>query len=192
MSEGQKRRFANDAERKKMSEAMKGNTIRKGKVLSEETKQKMRDSQNRRHAEGALKTKLMMLTGCSNDQYLLAFARYNNNKRRGVAGFTLEQEIARSMETDNGKIIMDENRKQDHRSIQVNGEVPLTEAPAAPDSPIRIVMVFPAEAPAEEDPLPCDSELVDEAFMFQVRKSLVSLHAKIKINRNTAWVDELD
>jgi len=129
----------------------------------------------------------MTLTGCSNDQYMLAVARYRSNKNRGTAGFTLEQEIARSMETDNGKIITDETRKQDHLRIQVNGEVPLEKAP---DSPIRIVMVFP-EAPTEapEDPLPCDSELVDEAFMFQVRKSLVSLHAKIG---RSHWVDELD
>jgi hypothetical protein len=144
-----------------------------GKKLSEETKQKMREGQRKRRAEGAMKSKLMTLTGCSEDQYLRAIARYNINKKRDTAGFTLEQEIARSMETDDGKIIMDETLKRRKLLIQVNGEVPLEEAPA-------------------EDPLPCDSELVDEAFMFQVRKSLVSLHAKIRINRNTAWVDELD
>ena len=92
----------------------------------------------------------------------------------------MEQEIARAMERPDGKVVAGQTYKKSNEAIQHNNEVPSLERTAK-----RRKRILPPEAP-----LPCDTELVDEAFMFEVRKSLVSLHAKI--NRHWGWVDELD
>lgn len=130
----------------------------------------------------SMSRKMIELTGCSEEQYTRAYGRYKANQKNAGA-FTLQQEIARSMETEDGRVGGSKFGKKHFVALQHDGDVPSLERK-------RRKRILPP-APAE-DPLPCDSELVDEAFMFEVRKSLVSLHAKIAISKCSSWVDELD
>jgi len=69
----------------------------------------------------------MKKTGCTTRQYALAYKRAHNHKYFGhpTEGFTLEQEIARAMETADGKIVNGKTRKRNGPAIQDDGNVPV-------------------------------------------------------------------
>jgi hypothetical protein len=66
-------------------------------------------------------------TGCSTDQYKRAYGRWYNLRYFGneATGFTLEQEIVRAMETDNGTVVKGATRKKTCLAVQDNGVVPV-------------------------------------------------------------------
>lgn len=72
----------------------------------------------------------MKKTGCTAKQYSLAYKRVYNHKYFGhnTSGFTLEQEIARSMETADGKVVNGKTRKRNGPAIQDDGVVPVLKA----------------------------------------------------------------
>lgn len=182
LSAAMKRRFANPDYRKKQAEHLK--TLRKNPTFKE-AQQKAFDASDQR--------KWMTATGCSGAQYIKAYRRWkSNHENHHATAFSMEQEIARAMDRPDGKVVAGHTRKVQAAKIQANGEVPVPvrRKRILPPAPEASAVPPPMDECWTEDPLPCDTELVDEAFMFEVRKSLVSLHAKI--NRHWGWVDELD
>jgi hypothetical protein len=186
LSASVKKRFENPDYRKRQNELLK--KLRDDPELAA----KRKEAATKAFEKSDLR-KWIATTGCSEEQYYKAYTRWSKNRdNHSSTAFSMEQEIARSMDRPDGKVVVGHTRKVSGVKIQANGEVPVPvrrkrRLPPAPDAS---AVPPPMDGCWTEDPLPCDTELVDEAFMFQVRKSLVSLHAKI--NRHWGWVDELD
>ena len=185
LSAAMKRRFANPDYKEKQSEHLK--RLRDDPALKE--------AQQRAFDNHSDKRKWMAATGCSNAQYLKAYRRWKNNEENhNATAFSMEQEIARAMNRPDGKVVTGYTRKVQAAKIQANGEVPMPvrrkkQSPRAPDAS---AVPPPMDGCWAEDPLPCESELVDEEFMFEVRKSLVLLHVKMNKPMTGVWIHELD
>ena len=105
-----------------------------GKPKSEEAKAKMRLAQQERRINSK-QNEIMAATGCTKEQYKRAFYRWRGNKLNGDHGFTLEQEITRSMETDNGTLIAGVTWKKKIEAVQMDGDVPVPcEQRSAPEA----------------------------------------------------------
>jgi len=90
-------------------------------------------------------------TGCTTKQYYLAYKRWYNHKYFGheTTGFTLEQEIARAMQTDSGGVVTGKTRKKRSLAVQDNGVVPVLK--------VRRKRIFAPTPDALAVPMPIDA-----------------------------------
>lgn len=112
--------------------------------------------------------KWMAATGCNVEQYYHAYVRWFRNKDNHNTAFSLEQEIARSMERPDGKVVTGHTRKVSREKIQANGQVPVLDY-----TPVRRKKRLPTAPDASVVPLPFDECWKD-------------------FPDDTAWVDQLD